>query len=176
MMGRGKDTSQPKGSLSCKQVVFKVPMRLLRPLHASLFTLMVKSIAAMVAKAHKSARDLPVSFKDLPVAVSLVVYTVSRYSTEASRPRLPFTHLGFAVLALGILRASTLARNDIASQFRHPSQPPVPSSYFMQSWKPRRTMFGAVGNPFILSAAERTEKTFQPRRFSKLLYKIERIS
>merc|ERR1712178_549356 len=164
------------GSASCKQVVFKTPRRLLRPLHASLFTLMVKSIATMVAKAYKSARDLPVSFKDLPVAVSLVVYTVSKYSTEASSPRLPFSHLGFAILALGIVRASTLARKEIASQLRHPSQPPDPSSYLKQSWKPRRTMFGAEGIPFFLSSADRGEKTFQPRRCSKFLNKIERIS
>jgi len=37
-------------------------------------------------------------------------------------------------------------------------------------------MFGAEGIPFFLSAADLGEKTFQPRRCSKFLNKIERIS
>ena len=35
----------------------------------------------------------------------------------------------------------------IPCQLRHPSQPPVPSLYFMQSWKPRRTTPGAAFPP-----------------------------
>ena len=35
----------------------------------------------------------------------------------------------------------------IPCQLRHPSQPPVPSLYFRQSWKPRRTTPGAKFPP-----------------------------
>ena len=35
----------------------------------------------------------------------------------------------------------------IPCQFRHPSQPPVPSLYLRQSWKPSRTTAGAVFPP-----------------------------